>query len=470
MTNTSSSAHAAFGPDRLLVKAAARPDFSSVEQMPRGAERKRAAWAAITASAEAALPPLTKLADQLKEQGFLTNVSTLVSPAMLVLDVADGKAQSVLAAFRNTAVAAIYDGENGRQVWPAVRQALDGAGAIGAPSWGLDVVPQSRPAAAPTDMPYGVQLMGAPAAWAAGADGRGMVFGSIDTGADASHPAISRSYRGTLADGSQQHDYNWMDFAKRPSAAPKDYQGHGTHTIGSVTGMAGDTPIGVAPGATWIAAHGLTGRTTDILRALQWMQAPTRGDGSAPDASKAPDVVGMSWWTGSPRESLLHESILNLRAAGIEPVKSAGNQGPDPRTITSPGQFPELFATAAVDRNGRAARFSSRGPAPFPAGSTTPKPDFAAPGVDVLSSLPGGKYGAMSGTSMAQPHMSGAILALLSKFPQLTHRQLEQALATGALDAGTPGRDDVYGWGIVRLPQAIEAAAAITAKPARTAA
>lgn len=445
-------------PAQLIVKLAARPDFTAIEQMPRGVARKQAAWNAIVATAEQALPPMTKLADELKTQGFVRSYTTLQSPGMLVLDVAAGKKLSVMNAFRNDAVAAIYDGENGRQVWPAVAQARDGQSLLHAPTWGLDVIPGQRNAAPPREVPYGVQLIGAPQAWSEGADGRGMVYGSIDTGADATHPAIAPAYRGTRPDGTQEHDYNWMDFGATPSATPKDYQGHGTHTIGTAVGSSESTAIGVAPGARWISAYGLTGQTVDTLRALQWMQAPTKRDGTAADAAKAPDVVGMSWWTGSNREGLFQESMQNLRAAGIEPVKSAGNQGPDGGTITSPGQLPEVLAAAAVDRNGKVANFSSRGPAPFPAGATTPKPDFATPGVDVLSSTPGGKYGTMSGTSMAQPHLSGTVLDILSKFPQLTHDQLVQVLSTSAKDAGKPGRDFEYGWGIVQLPAALEAA------------
>lgn len=449
---------------QLIVKLAARPDFTAVEAMPRGAARKAAAWNAITATAQAALPPITAIADTLVQQGMLSGYSTITSPGMLIVDVAQGKRQSVINNFAKDGVKAIYDGENGRQVWPAVSQALDGERSVNGPTWGLDVIPGARRAAPPQETPYGVQLIGAPQAWAEGADGHGLVFGSIDTGADATHPAIAAAYRGAQADGSAQHDYNWMDFSDKPSAAPKDYHGHGTHTIGTAVGSSSAAAIGVAPAAKWISAYGLTGQTADALRAIQWMQAPTKRDGSSPAPEKAPDVVGMSWWTGSPREGLFQESIQNLRAAGIEPVKSAGNQGPDEKSITSPGQFPDIFAAAAVDKNGKIANFSSRGPALFPAGSTTPKPDFATPGVDILSSMPGGKYGTMSGTSMAQPHLSGVLLDVLSKYPQLTHAQLEQVLASSAKDSGKPGRDAEYGWGLVQLPAALEAARKLVAQ------
>ena len=133
--------------------------------------------------------------------------------------------------------------------------------------------------------------------------------------------------------------------------------------------------------------------------------------------------------------------------------------------MTSPGQYPEVIATAAVDSNSAVAKFSSRGPAPWPKGSTTPKPDFAAPGVDVVSTMPKGKYGKMSGTSMAQPHMSGAILAILSKYPDLTGEQLTEVLKAGAVDKGAAGFDVEYGNGLINLPASLAAAAKLVAPP-----
>jgi subtilisin family serine protease len=174
----------------------------------------------------------------------------------------------------------------------------------------------------------------------------------------------------------------------------------------------------------------------------------------------------MSWWMGKNNQDLFLESMQNLRAAGIEPVKSAGNNGPGAGTISSPGQFKELFSIGAVGPDGKIANFSSRGPAPFPKGSSTPKPDFAAPGVDVVSSIPGNRYGKMSGTSMAQPHFSGALLAIMSKYPQLTHDQLAQVLAAGAKDGGAPGVDAEYGAGIINLPATLAAAQKLVSPPA----
>lgn len=444
----------------LLVKLAARPNFSAAEAMPRGPERKAAAYAAVVATAKESQAAFVEVARRLKNEGAITGYETLFSPNMLVVTPKAGKEQAVADALRAAGqVKAIYSNEDGHVLdADDVDQVIDPS----APTWGLDVVKEPMQfVAPPTERPYGVDLIGAPAGWAAGATGKGLVFGSVDTGVDITHEAIADRYRGRNADGSIDNDYNWFD----PTGAlpgPKDLQGHGTHTIGTVTGAG----TGVAPEAKFISAAGLSGQPVSAIRALQWMLAPTKIDGSAPDATKAPDVVGMSWWTGKPDEDLFLESIENLRAAGIEPVKSAGNNGPGAGSISSPGQFPELISTAAVDSTGTVAKFSSRGPAPYPKGSTTPKPDFAAPGVDVISSVPGGKYAKMSGTSMAQPHMSGAILAILSKYPQLTHDQLYAVIKAGAVDKGAPGFDPEYGNGLINIPAALEAAGKLLAPPA----
>lgn len=439
----------------LLVKLAARPDFSTVEQMPRGAERKQAAYEAIVATARASQGPALELAERLRNEGAVAGYEALVSPNMLVVTPKSGRQDAVAAAFQALdGVKAIYSNGDGRRI--------DGSHvppiAPGTTVKGLDVI--GEPIEVPAESvarPYGIDLVGAPAAWERGADGTGLVYGSIDTGVDPSHEALA-NYRGRRDDGRLEHDYNFFDpSGRRPEA--HDQQSHGTHTIGTAVGAG----IGVAPKATYISAVGLSGNVDSTIKAVQWMLAPTRSDGTAPDPTKAPDVVGMSWWTGSSSEDLFQENIQDLRAAGIEPVKSAGNNGPRRGSISSPGQFPELIATAAVDAKGSIASFSSRGPAPFPKGSSTPKPDFAAPGVDVVSALPRGRYGKMSGTSMAQPHMSGAILAILSRHPELTHDQLVEALAAGAIDKGAPGFDVEYGMGLINVPAALDAAERILA-------
>jgi subtilisin family serine protease len=448
----------------LLVALDAKPDFSAIERMPRGAARKSAAWKAIVANAAASQTAAVELAKRLVASGALKGYEALSAPNMVVVTPAKGA--DVMAIGRQfhalDGVRMIYENHAGSYWW-GPNQSAPIAGPVSnrpATYGGLDVMGPAThvTTAMPEARPYGVDLIAAPAAWEQGADGTGMVYGSIDTGVDASHPAIAAKFRGRRADGSVSYDYNWYDASGRSTTA-RDFDQHGTHTIGTVVG----DEIGVAPNAKFISAAGIDSGPGGALKAIQWMLAPTRTDGTAADPTKAPDVVGMSWWTGPSNQDFFLESMRDLRAAGIEPVKSAGNQGPKGGSITSPGQFGEVTATAAVDANGKVASFSSRGPGSFPDGVGTPKPDFAAPGVSVTSALPGGRYGTMSGTSMAQPHMSGAILDILSKYPRLTHDQLHAALKAGATDAGAPGFDPEYGNGTINIQRALAAAARLTA-------
>lgn len=458
--------------DSIIIKLAARPTtMRTIEKMPRGVERKEAAWNALSQVATDSQKPFIELAEQLKASGAIQGYETLVSPNVLIVDPAASKGVDVLKSFQTMAgVKTIYQ-QTGTPAWPLQHTDVNGdapsrPSLADEPSWGLDLTGRKQIAAdAPVDTPYGITMVGAPEAWKLGATGKGLVYGSIDTGADFTHEAIAASYRGRADDGTVTHDYNWMDFGATRTPAPSDKDAHGTHTIGTVLGKTDKASIGVAPEAKWISAHGLVGKVDVRLKALQWMLAPTKVDGSAPDPTKAPDVVGMSWWTGPGYSDVMLDSIQNLRLAGIEPVKSAGNKGPDPESISSPGQYKELNAIAAVGPDGQIADFSSRGPSPLPHTGVTPgwKPDFAAPGVDVLSSVPGNKYAKYSGTSMAQPHFSGVLLDLLSKYPQLTHDQITQVLSTTATDAGAKGRDLEFGYGVVNLPAALAAAEKLVA-------
>ncbi len=452
----------------LLVKLKARPNMRDLSKMARGADRKQAAWDRLVETAQTSQQPMIAIADQLKSAGALQSYATLVSPNMLVLRATSSKMKDVVAAFSTDQVKAIYDGR-GNPLWPAVPTMPNGdpdhpsitpwRGA----AYGLDLYSRRRLAAGetgPTEAPYGINLIGAQDAWKEGATGKGLVYGSIDTGVDGEHEALKAAYRGRAEDGTVSHDYNWFDFSGA-SKVPVDTQGHGTHTTGTVLGTAPGAPIGVAPDAKWIAVNGLTGDADNLLKALQWMLAPTKVDGTAPNPRMAPDVVGMSWWTAPGFSDFFQESLQNLVAAGISPVKSAGNKGPGPETISSPGQFPEIPAVAAVDKDSQVAEFSSRGPSPLPHTGASPgwKPDVAAPGVDVISSVPGNKYASYSGTSMAQPHYSGAVLALMSRFPNLSVEQINRALNESAVDIGARGRDLEFGWGLINLPKALSVAA-----------
>lgn len=144
---------------------------------------------------------------------------------------------------------------------------------------------------------WNIDRINAPKVWSGfGVKGEGIVVANIDSGVQFDHPALQAAYRGTKADGTYSHDYNWFDPASVcATAAPCDNNGHGTHTMGTMVGADG---IGVAPGAKWIAAKGCAtsscARDT-LLASGQWVVAPTDSIGANPRPELAPDVVNNSW-------------------------------------------------------------------------------------------------------------------------------------------------------------------------------
>lgn len=321
---------------------------------------------------------------------------------------------------------------------------------------------EAEPIADINGIEWSVQKVGAPALWEQGIDGGGIVIASLDTGVKWDHPALKEHYLGydPANPDTVNHEMNWFD-AVSGITTPYDDQGHGTHTIGTMVGATpdGTEKIGVAPGAKFIAVKafrpGIGATDVDLLEAGEWILAPKDATGT-PHPEKAPDIVNNSWGGGAGLDEFYRPMVQSWRAADIFPVFSAGNTGPV-GTVTTPANYPESFAVAAIDVNDRLAGFSSRGPGPF---KDELKPNIAAPGVGVRSSMPNGAYGTMSGTSMAAPHVSGVIALLQQVAPQMTVDQIEEVL----MHTTRPMTDTVYttspnlgyGHGLVNAGKAIE--------------
>jgi len=313
------------------------------------------------------------------------------------------------------------------------------------------------PGMAPDAVEWGIAAINADDVWGAGVTGEGIVVASIDGGVDVNHPALRSKYRGLLPDGTLDNNYNFFDVARNCNAAgdPCDSDGHGTHTMGTMVGTDGANQIGVAPGARWIEANGChTCADADLIASGQWMLAPTRVDGTAPDASKRPHIINNSWGSRNPSTAPFMEDIQNAWAAsGIWGQWSNGNSGPACQTSGSPGSRIINYSAGAYDSSGAIASFSARGPGQ----DGEIKPNIAAPGVAVRSSLPGGGYGSYSGTSMASPHVAGAVALAWSAAPTLERdinatRALldETAVDTSDLTCGGTA-DDNNVWGEGKL-------------------
>ena len=337
---------------------------------------------------------------------------------------------------------------------------------------------------APEAVELGVNSIRAPEVWAMGFTGQGIVVGGADTGIRWDHNALKSHYRGWNG-STADHNYNWHDSVHSGggscgpnTAAPCDDNGHGTHTVGTVLGDdGGANQVGVAPGAKFIGCRNMdqgNGTPATYIECMEWFLAPypIGGTPAQGDSSKAPDITANSW--GCPPSEgcsvgTLQAAVEAQRAAGIMMVVAAGNSGSACSTVSDPPSFyAASYTVGAISAStGTIASFSSRGPATAD-GSNRLKPEITAPGVSVRSATNSSNtsYGSSSGTSMATPHVAGAIALLWSARPALKG-QIQQTIdllnqaavdvsSTSCSSSGVP--NNVYGWGRLDIKAAVDAA------------
>ncbi|MGE5214359.1 MAG: S8 family serine peptidase [Nitrospirota bacterium] len=322
----------------------------------------------------------------------------------------------------------------------------------------------------------------APNVWALGFRGQGITIGGADTGQRWTHNALKPHYRGW--DGvAADHNYNWHDAIHdsvgnpcgNDSPFPCDDLGHGTHTIGTAVGdddMGNE--IGMAPEAKWIGCRNMdqgNGTPARYLECMEWFLAPYPIGGGQGDPLRAPDIT-LNTWRCPPFEGCsvetLQAAVEAQAAAGIMMVVGGDSAGPSCSTMENP---PTIYAAsytvgALVTGTDNVASFSSRGPVMID-GSNRIKPDISAPGTNIRSSYNGSDsdYASLSGTSMATPHIAGAMALLWCARPELRHNisqsrtLLNQAAHFLAYNqCGTPGPpNNVAGWGRVDISAAIPA-------------
>jgi subtilisin family serine protease len=314
----------------------------------------------------------------------------------------------------------------------------------------------------------GVVAIGARRVWdELGIRGEGALIGSLDTGVDGNHPAIASRWRGTHAPA----DECWLDVVYGGTSFPSDNNSHGTHTVGTMAGVAPDDTIGVAPASEWIAANAIDqganpGFDNDIIMCLQFFTDP---DGNPFTIDDVPDVVQNSWGVNEnfsgyvDCDSRWWTAIDACEAAGVVLTWSAGNEGPSSTTLRSPAdRATTLYNCFSVGSTLTYApynisSFSSRGPAGPSCGpvENRTKPEISAPGSDVYSSVPGGGYGFKSGTSMAGPHVAGVVALMRSANPNVDVITIKQVLMETANDLGTVGEDNTYGHGFLDAYEAV---------------
>jgi subtilisin family serine protease len=265
----------------------------------------------------------------------------------------------------------------------------------------------AQPGAAAAALPWHLTDINIAAARAKNLDGSGQLVGVLDTGIDPSHPEFAHK------------TVHFMEFdanGHQVQSAPHDSSTHGTH----VSGLIGGRTMGVAPAADIAMAAVLTfensGYLAQIAAGLNWLlTANFRGLLLEPGV----DVVNASLGS-TGYNNYLYQALANARLITGTVMAAAigdfGQQGINHHC--SPGNYDITVGVGAIDRSHDVAPLSDWGKVIQHWGLT--KPDLCAPGVDVTSSMPGGIYGAMTGTSMSTPIVTGALALLLQRNPTLT--------------------------------------------------
>jgi serine protease AprX len=346
---------------------------------------------------------------------------------------------------------------------------------------------------APAAIEPGVAYTHAPDVWALGFRGEGIVIAGADTGVRWTHNALKPQYRGW--DGvTADHDYNWHDSIHdsvsnpcgNDSPEPCDDFFHGTHTVGTAIGDDGGTnQIGMAPGAKWIACRNMdqgNGTPARYIECMEFFLAPYPVGGGQGDPTKAPDITTNSW--GCPPSegcsvNSLQAAVEAQAAAGIQMVVAAGNAGSGCSTVVDPPSFYEASYTVGALNTGTdtIAGFSSRGPVTID-GSNRTKPEITAPGTNTRSASNSGDsaYTTASGTSMATPHIAGAMALLWNAIPSLKNQiqasrdalnsTTVQILSNQCGDPTPP--NNVYGWGRINILTAVQGGGTPSPTPSQT--
>ncbi|WP_396232286.1 S8 family peptidase [Fredinandcohnia sp. QZ13] len=259
------------------------------------------------------------------------------------------------------------------------------------------------------ETPEGVQLVQAPSIWEESSQGEGIVIAVIDTGIDTSHPDLKDRI---IAGRNFTTDYQGK------TDIFEDNNGHGTHVSGTIAAsLNNEGVVGVAPRAQILSLKALTGEGSGnyewiidaIHYALEW-----RG----PDNERV-RVISMS--LGGPEDvPELHEAIQQAVNQNVSVVVAAGNEGDsqeDTFEYAYPGAYNEVISVGAVNMDLELAPFSN----------TNTEIDLVAPGVDVVSTYPDNKYAQLTGTSMAAPHVAGAIALLINVSEKEFERTLSEA-------------------------------------------
>ncbi|WP_177208522.1 S8 family peptidase [Trichococcus pasteurii] len=297
---------------------------------------------------------------------------------------------------------------------------------------------------------WGVDHINADAALAAGYSGEGVKVAVLDSGVNFNHFDLRDNF--DLSLNELGYDFVSDDFL------PEDVYGHGTHVAGILAAASnGFGVVGVAPNAQIVALRVLDengeGTASRIIEALQWIQ---NYNAAHPDSPIR--ITNNSYGTGS-NSSQLEAAFDVLASSGVLHIGSAGNDGSaagNGNNVSYPARYESVVAVAALDKNNLRASFSSTGAdveiaAPGVAVLSTWKDstNFAGPQPFSFAGYAGEYFIEANGTSMAAPHVAGVAALLMASDPSYTAETVRNKMNQTALDLGTSGKDNLYGYGLV---------------------
>lgn len=450
----------------VLLDDQATRDVEKAFAMPVGLERRQHVVKTLIDNTIKTQAPLWKVLDGLQAAGHVSQrrgytplwiQNSIVvygdETALTTMSHAAGVSQAIKSA-RHT----LDDPSRFHDKLAPIEGAVTGAAALEVP---VDIEPAAGKRAGKkpdlsTDPQWNLKRIDIEGAHKDGLTGKGVTIGTLDTGVDVNHPALLSKYRGYDPEtGAIDHAGNWYDATPAKSAEPVDEHGHGTHVTGTELGKYADMQVGGAPNAKFVAARGLGpdgGSDGMLLSAFQNMAAP-RVNG-ARQVKFGPDIINNSWGSDDGTSTSYMHALRNMDAMGLINVFAAGNDGEAGKgTIGSPGSSPHIITVGATDRKDDPATFSARGPNPLPTEGGEPVPFIAMPGTEIRSSMPGGGYEEMQGTSMAAPLATSLIALAQEAAVQETGRMfdtraMKEVLKRAAVDVAEKGPDDATGYGI----------------------
>ena len=263
--------------------------------------------------------------------------------------------------------------------------------------------------------------------------GGGVTIGFVDTGYSRTHPELGAKVRG-------EHDFAEDDDVAQDSGY------HGTAVVGVAAAETNDAEGIAAAGfnAGFLMAKGCTDvcLSSDTAPAVEWL------------VERGVKIINLS--LGAPQDppgdSVLGLAVQRAQEAGVLVIAAAGNDGTNTDSFY-PAAYPDVLGVSATDQVNAPASFSNSGPVV----------DVAAPGVGIISTYnadypentTGALYASFSGTSLAAPHVSGVAALLKARNADLTAEQIVARIENHATDLGEPGRDDIYGYGLLNARCAV---------------